>query len=269
MEGKIRQLHSRLLVIMSELHKICENNDLRYSLAGGSLIGALRHEGFIPWDDDMDIMMPYEDYKKFKSIVASSKHEWLEYKIPGESPNYYRTMLRAIDSRTTLVEGDHDDPCGIFIDIFPFLPVGDSLAKAKFEFYLYRFFKAPLMRKVHRFKDKNRIKEFLLSLFGKALPTSFCWYCMRKQMERLSKKDSSDYYADLDGTEKGIVKKDCFNGYKITKFEDKTFWVLENSHMYLSSVFGDYMKLPPEKDQKPHHLAYVNIHQSYHSLKKE
>ena len=76
-DNQLKALHQQLLVIMDEIHNICVQNGIRYTLIGGSLIGALRHKGFIPWDDDMDVGMLFADHRLFVTIVSSLKHDWL------------------------------------------------------------------------------------------------------------------------------------------------------------------------------------------------
>lgn len=268
MKESIDQLHSRLILIMKEIHRICEENHLRYSLAGGSLIGAMRHQGFIPWDDDMDVMMPYTDFVKFKEVVFAMNHPWLEFKTAENSINYYRTIFRAMDKRTTLVEHDDDDPHGVFVDVFPFVFVGDSVYRAKIEFYYYRIFKALLMRKALVYKDKNPIKEFLLTQASKLVSVPFLCRQMGKQFNRLNKKRTK-YSADLDGSLHGIVLSECFDGFEARMFESERFMTLKNADQYLTSVFGDYMCLPPKEKQVGHHMTYINVELPYEIYKRK
>ncbi len=262
MENSFLELHERLLIIMDEIHNICVDNNIHYSLAGGSLIGAARHQGFIPWDDDMDVMMPYKDYHRFCEIVFSQKHEWLEFKVAGRTKKFYHTILKAYDNRTTLIQKHTKDAYGIFIDIFPYVYVGNSRPRALFEYYFYRLFAAPLLRKTVTYEDKNIIKESIVTLIGKIIPASFCVKCIRWNYRRLCKKRTK-YSTDLDGLTKGIVLTDYVENFKLVSFEDRSYYILEKAHDYLKSVFGDYMTLPPKEKRSPHLIDYLDLNIPY------
>ena len=264
---QLRKLHEHLLIIMQEVHKICVTNGIRYSLAGGSLIGAIRHKGFIPWDDDLDIMMPYDDYEKFKEIVFAMQHEWLEFNVVDKTPGCYRPIIKAYDVRTTLIQSNNSIPKGVFIDIFPFVNVGNTMLGAKFEYYLYRMLVAPLVRKTNVYSDKNPIKEFLLTIVGKTLPASFWYGCIKRQYKRLNKRKTR-FVTDLDGRPNGIVDSKFTEGYELTTFENCLFYRFSHADEYLSSVWGDYMKLPPLDKQKPGHIAYLNVNLPYKNYHK-
>jgi len=263
----LKELHQHLLLIMQEVHSICTENNIHYTLAGGTLIGALRHKGFIPWDDDLDIMMPYKDYERFKEVVFAEQHEWLEFNVIGKTPGCYRTIIKAYDSRTTLIQTNNNTPKGVFIDIFPFVSVGNTILGAKFEYYLYRLFVAPLVRKTNVYGDKNPIKEFILTAVGKALPASFWYGCIKRQYERLSKRQTK-YVSDLDGSPNGIVKREFTEEYELTPFENCQFYRFTHADEYLTSVWGDYMQLPPEEKRKPGHIAYLNVNLPYRNYSR-
>lgn len=267
MDDQLEKLHQRLLVIMNEIHKICIENNINYSLAGGSLIGAIRHKGFIPWDDDMDVMMPYKDYVRFCNVVFKMDHEWLEFKVAGRTPNFYHTILKVYDKRTTLVQVHTQEAFGVFIDVFPFVYVGNSPQKALFEYYFYRIFAAPLLRKTVKYEDKNRIKESIITVIGKILPAAFLIKCIDWNYNRLSKKRTK-YSSDLDGLRRGIVETELMEGFCLSKFENSYFYIFERADEYLKSNFGDYMSLPPANMRKPHLISYLNLNKPYKEYKR-
>lgn len=264
--NQIKQLHDRIMIIMKEIHEICVKNNIEYSLAGGSLIGAMRHKGFIPWDDDMDVMMPYSDYKRFLDLVFSTNHQWLEFEVAGYTKGCYRTILKAYDKRTTLIQTENSVVRGVFVDIFPYVYVGNTYRRAKFEYYLHHAFEAPLARKINVYKEFNIVKETLLTMLGKCVPAAFWIWCMNKQYDRLKEKKTI-YSSDLDGTLGGIMPSSCFEGVELRQFEDYRFFCLCKAHEYLTNDYGDYMKLPPVEQQKPHHIAYLNTELPYREYK--
>lgn len=268
MNEQIKVLHRHLLIIMEEIHKICVENNIRYSLAGGSLIGAVRHRGFIPWDDDMDIMMSYDDFERFKGLISKLEHPWLEFNMVGITPGCYRTIMKAYDTRTTLIQTINPIPKGVFVDIFPYVCVGNTKWGSMFEYYLHHIFTAPLVRKVNVYKDKNYLKEVLLTTIGRLIPVSFLTYCIDAQYERLRKKKTL-YSSDLDGTVKGIIRTEFFQGVELIDFEDTRFYCLKKAHEYLTSDYGDYMKLPPENQRNSHHILYLDVNVPYKQYKKE
>ena len=114
------QIHSRLLLMMKELHRICTENNITYYIIGGTALGARRHNGFIPWDDDVDIGMPRPDYERFSQLAQEKFPEFLElrwYKNTKHSPFQF---IKLVDNRTTLKECFYDNYIeGLYIDIFP------------------------------------------------------------------------------------------------------------------------------------------------------
>ena len=262
MDKNLELLHQHLCVIMNEIHSICVTHNINYTLMGGSLIGAVRHKGFIPWDDDLDIGMFYDDYKKFLDVVTKNKHEWLEFALAGKSENYYNPFIKAYDSRTTLIENALDEPKGVFVDIFPIVYSGNSRFTSTIEFLKHRILLAPLVRKAYQYKDKNPIKEFLLTSMGKMFSVEFFMKRITKQYERLIKKPTR-FVSDLDGNTHGIVLASYFSEYVDYEFEQYRFRGIKQADAYLRDDFGDYMQLPPIDKRTPHHIEYINLNLPY------
>lgn len=261
-EQQLKAFHDRLALLMNEIHKICIANGLRYTMMGGTLIGALRHKGFIPWDDDMDIALPYEDYKKFISIIFNQKHEWIEYCLAGKSDGYYSPFIKAYDTRTTFVEWDKGGKAkGIFIDIFPIVNAGNTKEEALREYNKHRFWQSLLKRKEYRL-DTGIVRECVLSLVAKFFSVSYIMKVIDAHYDRLASK-SATYSSDMDGTTKGIVPSYIFESYKMYKFGEYEYMGVEKSDEYLYLIFGDYMKLPPVEQQVPHHIKYINLNLPY------
>lgn len=262
----IQEFHQRLKLMLVEIHKICVGNGIKYTMIGGSLLGALRHQGFIPWDDDMDIAMTYDNYKRFLEIVTTMKHDWLEFETAGLSVGCYQPFLKAYDNRTTFLEGHMDSPKGIFIDIFPICKCGNSLKDALRERRKYRFWQSLLKRKGYKFHTGG-LRETILGNMAKCFSVDFLVGKLRNQMEVLSLKDYA-YSADFDGTVKGIVPSYLFKSYSLYKFNDNEFMGITEAEQYLRLVFGDYMQLPPVEKQVPHHIAYMNLDLPYREYVK-
>lgn len=262
----INEFHQRLKLMMFEIHKICVENDIKYTMIGGSLLGAMRHQGFIPWDDDMDIALTYDNYKRLLEVVLNKKHEWLEFETAGISEGCYQPFLKAYDKRTTFLESHMDSPKGIFIDIFPICKCGNSIKEALKERRKYRFWQSLLKRKGYTFHTGG-VRESILCNIAKCFSVDFLVYRLKKQMESLLQKDYT-YSADFDGTIKGIVPTQLFNSYSFYKFDEYEFMGITDADKYLKLVFGDYMQLPPVEKRIPHHIAYMNLNLPYSEYMK-
>lgn len=267
MTEELELLHQRLGIIMNEIHTICVDHNINYTLLGGSLIGAIRHKGFIPWDDDLDIGMTYSDYKRFLEVISTNKHEWLEFALAGKTENYYNPFVKAYDSRTTFIENALDDPKGVFVDIFPIVYSGNSRFISKIEFYKHRLLLAPLVRKSYKYDDKNPIKEKILTWIGKTFTVDFFMNRINRQYEKLAKQPTK-YSSDMDGNTHGIVVSSYFTEYVDYEFEQYKFRGIKNADAYLRDDFGDYMQLPPVEKQIPHHFEYINLNLPYREYKK-
>lgn len=265
-EFDLQEFHHRLLLLMKEVHKICVDNDIQYTLLGGSLVGAVRHKGFIPWDDDMDIGMTYGNYCKFIEVAFSKQHDWIEFDLAGRT-NYYYPFVKACDKRTTFLEEMRDDAKGIFIDIFPISYAGNTYQEAFKEFKKHRYYQSVLKRKSYHYAT-GFLKERVLS-----------WIAQFYSVEYLMKKIYTHYQtlnqtrkvfsSDMDGTKKGIVPSDIFESYKMYAFEDCELMGVDDYDRYLGLVFGNYMELPPENQRKPHHIKYLNLHMPYAEYNKQ
>ena len=117
----IKRIHEEILKVMDEVDRICRENNLQYYLIGGTLLGAVRHEGFIPWDDDLDIAMPREDYETFLAISPSALPSHLKIGTARYDVNYHRLFSKVYNVNTRFVEhvGEKETNMGIFVDIFP------------------------------------------------------------------------------------------------------------------------------------------------------
>lgn len=235
-------------------------------MLGGTLIGALRHKGFIPWDDDMDIGMTWGNYMKFCQVVLRQKHPWLEFKLAGVTPDYYSPYIKAFDSRTTLIEREGQMPCGVFIDIFPIVKAGNSRKEALREFKKHRLLQSFLKRKGYSY-DTGLLREKCLHSIGHFFSVEGLMNLINKHYNKINNKFHT-YCSDMDGTEAGIVPANLFDGYNLYAFEQYSFMGISKANQYLTLVFGDYMQLPPQEQQVPHHIYYLDLELPYRDYLK-
>ena len=257
---ELKGLHDCLLNLMNEIDKIARENNISYTLMGGSLIGAIRHNGFIPWDDDMDIGMLYSDYMKFIDVLKNLNHPWITFDY-HESKDYEEQFMKVYDKRTTLKEETNNRVKGVFVDVFPIIPIGNTYKQAK-----RRFLYDNLLKMTRYNKSNNSHSSTLKMIIYKFVGIFYTKNGLTKKIQKRRKKLASKdliYYSDPDGNFKGIVKKEMFDGFIYHKFEDKEFMIVKNYDKYLTHIFGDYMKLPPENMRHPGHFEILDLNKSY------
>lgn len=255
----IEELKRIQIEILKEVHEFCLVKGLRYSLAYGTLIGAVRHNGFIPWDDDIDILMPRPDYEILKREFI---HPVLMFVDRDVDSNCYVTFGKIYNSRTIMREyTDYNCEYGVYIDIFPI----DGLPNNTYE-AINHYKKMSRMRKLLDFKmvKVSNTRSFLKNLVligGKILLFPFRRKSLQDYVIKLKKKykyEDSNNVAELSfGTYKRILPKEVFESYILHRFEGEEFFIIKEYDKYLTSVFGDYMKLPPIEKRVTHHSFYA------------
>lgn len=253
-----REYKKIILDILINFHTFCEKNDLKYFLFGGTLIGAIRHKGFIPWDDDIDVCMLRDDYERFISLYKSEHFRLLSLETDKQ---YAYSFAKLIDDRTILVEkGSNTKPIGAYIDIFPLDNcLGDSFQKAckhldEMNFLCsMKFFKQTKLRRKRGF-----FKNLVVALVKVAL----VFISLRRIALMISKKakkymrKESRYVGEVMNNVYGygeIFEKSLFEERDKVLFEEFEFYVPKHFNEVLTSMYGDYMKMPPLEKRVAHH----------------
>lgn len=248
----IKELRSIQMEILDDVHRFCEAEGLRYSLSSGTLIGAVRHQGYIPWDDDIDIYMLRTDYERF---VKTYQNQQGRYRVlnPKKEPHYYYTFAKVVDQRTRMVEKETEGyEIGVYIDVFPVDYVADDTKERERIFKLKK-----LLYKIRRCKisHSNPLHSRLAYLCYRYLPVSVAM--LEKWIDRLIiKRKPTNTLCHM--TEAGPTSpKGCFPVADMKKmidmrFENRTYKVMIGYDDYLCRTYGDYMKLPPEEQRATH-----------------
>lgn len=257
------------LEILRTVAEICEAQSLRYSLIYGTLIGAIRHHDYIPWDDDVDIMMPRPDYEKFLSYLEAHMGEYPNLKVfnTRTCPAYPYMITRISDDRYVIdMENEKPYGMGVFIDIYPY----DGLGKEKQEALAYglkgdRLSSLCYQATRKRFAIENttsllrKIAKYPVFLASKIIGKDF----FQRKLEALAGRkdyDSSKYIGCvvwLSGGERDIFEREWFDETILMPFGKYQFRVPKNYDAVLRHGYGDYMQLPPEKDRIGHHFYKV------------
>ncbi len=257
------------LDILSQVHDLCQQLNLRYSLAGGTLLGAIRHGGFIPWDDDIDIFMPRPDYDK---LIEYCKNNSIPFSLVSNDSNsrYGYLFAKAMCKETFIVEQNANRfniEMGVYIDIFPIDGLGTTYEEAIKNFNKTSFKRELLVatnwKRFFRSKTRSlkyepiRLAFFILSRFTS--PKRLVPIIEKKTKEIAF--DDSNFAGAVCGAyrTKEILESSIYSEYTDIVFENKLFRAIKNSDAYLSSIYGNYMELPPVEKRVSHHtfIAYL------------
>lgn len=240
------------LEMLIEIDAFCREHNIKYSLSCGTLIGAIRHKGFIPWDDDVDITMPYEDMMRFKEIFRS---ETIKYCDVDTEPGYAFHFSRLANIKTYSKSGIVAIEYGICIDLYPIIKCtddGDLLAKQ------IDIAKQIIKKRRFYMKWRNRLLK-VLPLPSTNLPI-YTYYVKKLRdffvTEMRVEGGIGGYYqmgGPLDIFYKNFWTFDPFEKLIEVDFEGYKFLAPEKYDEFLTVRYGDYMKLPPEEKRVPYH----------------
>jgi len=257
---EVKQIEYELLC---KLDKVCKENDIDYSLTGGTLIGAVRHGGFIPWDDDIDIQMPRKDYMAFLEICEKEDVGFDVISIYS-NPKYTELFAKVMARDTLLVEENREKrgyDLGINIDIFPVDGMGHSYKEAKARYRRKAFQRELLVAakwsKFFRSKshawyyEPIRFGMFVLSrcVSGEKMIKQLDKYCMKYDMKEM---EYSTIFSGVYRT-KEIMESEYYMDYIDCDFEKGKFPILKRYDPYLRKIFGDYTTMPPKDKRVSHH----------------
>lgn len=251
-----RELRQTQLKVLATIHCFCVKNKIKYFLVGGTLIGAIRHNGFIPWDDDIDIAMLRRDYEKFISTFHANGYYIAS---PQTINNYYAPFAKVVDETTRLKEHISSEiEIGVNVDVFPYDNVPDDLQKAKKQYSKSRILYNLLLMKSLVYKKRPPLKN-LTYLFGKIITKPLSYDYLTKQIEKNAKKYNNQTSGKVSQIvyplykEKTTWPKSLFDEIVLHKFENEEYFIPKGYDKMLRITYGDYMILPPKEQQVAHH----------------
>lgn len=241
----LEEIHNELLKLLIYFRDFCEKNNLRYYLCGGTLLGAVRHKGFIPWDDDIDILMPAYDYKKLiKLFNNTNQYEFIDIL---NSNNHYLTFGKLLNKEILGIEISLPRiyTTGINLDIFPI----SGFPEDENEQISY-------MNEINLFHYNFRKFVYGLGTENKKCNIDY----IRKEYDRLLEKydfETSKYAGYIISARYKIelLNKNAFNETIKVEFENELFNTFSGYEQYLINLYNDYMKIPDEKQRKSNHMV--------------
>lgn len=260
----VTELKKREVKLLNVLDDFCRNHDLCYFLAYGTLIGAMRHKGFIPWDDDIDVIMPRTSYEKLINTFnkESGKGESVRLISHRNDDKYYLPIAKLTDCSTVLKEDvDVNYEIGVYLDIFPLENLSDSLPDALNRMKKGFRYNQELMIKTIKWRKGRSLIKNLALVAGKIAFVRRPISKIIEELEAYCRDTQFDNFTKYVGVMSGISKRDdlivfekeWFEQTILVEFEGKQYPAPIGADALLRRIYGDYMVMPPKDQQFSHH----------------
>ena len=268
--SQLTEVQAMILDILDVFIDFCRTWDLRYYMIGGSLLGTVRHKGFIPWDDDIDVGMPRRDFDRFHELMKEHCPEGFMLNTHYTDPDWHFTLSQFMDLETEIEIGLTSTPrrAHVWIDIFPLdgLPDGKMARKVRTsEIMLYRYLiqLANIDTMVDDKRERPLAEKLVLGL-GKRIGTSRFLNTGRllSHLEEVMRKtdfDNASWGGNMASRyrEKEVLPTSWYGKPKTALFEGRRVFVPVKSRAMLKALYGDYMKLPPEDQRQTHYIRIL------------
>ena len=260
------ELKKKLIDMLKWFHNFCVANNIRYYVLGGTMLGAVRHHGIIPWDDDIDVGVVSDDYLKLEGLFSHTKQTRYKFEGPStEASDYYYSFSKLYDTSTTLIENTkYKIKRGVYIDIFPLVGMGNNEQEsiARFNVINKQFFYL-LARTAGIRRGRSWFKNITIQLL-RIIPDSLS--NDKKRLVKLHKFANERSFFDykLGGNPFGawrykeIMETAIMGTPTLYQFEDFEVFGAEKYDEYLTHMYGNWRQLPPKEKQITHH-DYIGL----------
>ena len=268
----IEQIHEEKKKMLEELKKFCNKEKITYYICGGTLLGAIRHRGFIPWDDDVDVLMPRPDYERFHKVVKEKNYHITEklilrsFKYNNLLLPFGKVMNTDFKMKAHFYENEYDNY--LWIDIFPMdgLPESDTKTKKIYKKILsLRRWLSLIEVKDDVIENESKKRWMIIpkKIARKFLNNKFVIRTIIKRIDKIAKKydfEKSKYVGGVlwgYGPQEKLLKEEMDNVE--VDFENVKVNTFACYHKYLSNLYGDYMKLPPIEKRITHEIKVYKV----------
>lgn len=275
MDTVLRRLQLTQLEILKAADEFCRKHGIKYSLYAGSLLGAVRHQGFIPWDDDLDICMARSEYERFLSAWASDPQDGYVLQNKETERGFSQSFTKIRKEHTCFLQ-DIDDPdkyyTGIFLDVFPIDRLPEKALKRKlfrWDCLRYQLLTREFVPPKGSFVQKTVARAILMTTPKRKRPE-----IRKKYLARITRykelTNTPTIAIETFNTIRCDLPSDLLDRYTTLRFEDGEYMCFEAWDEYLTHKYGDYMQLPPEEDRAwKHHPILIDFERGYDEIAKE
>jgi lipopolysaccharide cholinephosphotransferase len=250
----IKEVQTKILDVMKYIDEVCRTNDIEYFIMGGTALGAIRHGGFIPWDDDLDIFITPSNYNKFKIVFeqkASKQFVLQEWKIVDGFLEYAKVRMNGTTFIENSFKNNKDMHHGIYVDIMILHKCPTNLISQKLMYYTSKYVTLVGLSQ-RNWVPKNNLQKLSLLLL-KSLPQKILSTNCYKYIYKFDDFDdnySYCYFITKANFKQGVFAKEMFSEAENIKFEDTVLLGPKNIKKYLEYRYGDYLQLPSIEEQK-------------------
>lgn len=264
MEKYLRKLQLVELDILKEVDRICRANNIDYFICNGSLIGAIRHKGFIPWDDDIDIAMTRKNYEKFLKVCPQCLSDNYFLDCYQTNKKYCLSFAKVKRKGTLFVETKNASTYtvkdAIWMDVFPLDGCKKPLSKGhRFQYKMYSYITTLItIKNGSSFYQNSATKKKIYGAILKIVPMNFMVWLLNTFIAHYDEEKVAylTSFSTIYGIDKETFEKDIVTKYQSVEFEKGKYSGLKNYDKYLTQIYGDYMKLPP-KEKRTNHTPYL------------
>lgn len=263
---EIRSIQLKCLELLDEVDYICRKHNIKYSLCGGSVVGAYLYGEFLPWDDDIDLMMTRENYNHFLSVVQDELTDGYSVHNYQLSEIYWSLFTKIVNDQTTIVQQD-GTVSGIFLDITVYDRIPEN-HKQKEDIFLWKLSQVVAIGKQPGYSIKTLLRNIVLTLFFKDKRKYLKWF--QKRVEKNGKCENY-HYSELFGAfcNTKPFDKEIFENYTEINFENKKYMIVRDYISYLETRYDRKDFREPKEKQVAPHYQYVNIELPYKEFLKD